>query len=127
MPVSDKFPDYLLAALPEEYPIGSIPLSLKMKESHRKELVFLQGKFLETAESYIQNHPQIAFIAAQKHFSLLVAFQTDTTTFREIADKEYFDRVQRDCNEIIQKVSDLLDEETKANCRNLVNIQVFSP
>jgi len=126
MPTIDKFRDYLLADLPEEYPISSIPLSLTMTDAHRKELVFQQSKFLGAAEKRIQEEPWIAFIAAFKHLRLLESFETNTAIFRELADKEYFDRVQHHCSEILTAATLNLDDETKVNCERLVNIQLLS-
>lgn len=124
MPTIDKFSAYLLAALPTEYPISSIPLSLKMEDAHRKELVFQQAKFLEEAEALTENKPWLSFIAAIKHLLLLEFYKTDTTTFREISDKEYFDRVQTKAQKILGATKEL-DQETKDNCSRLVAIQLF--
>lgn len=96
-----------------------------MTDAHRKELVFQQSKFLEGAEGHVQEQPWIAFIAALKHIRLLESFQTDTSTFREISDKEYFDGVQHRCLQTLNKSSSLLDGDTKQHCEKLVHIQVF--
>ena len=126
MPTSDKFRDYLLAALPEEYPIASIPLSLKMEDAHRKELVYQQGKFLQAADQYIHTHPWIAFIAANKHNIILIAHETSTMTFREISDKEYFDNVEQHKNSIINSIEGMLDEATMLILCRLVYLQTFN-
>jgi len=125
MPTIDKFRDYLLADLPEEYPISSIPMSLTMTDAHRKELIFQQSKFLGAAEKRIEEQPWVAFLGAAKHLRLLDYFETNTTNFRELADKEYFDKVQHKCSEILAAASSSLDEETKSNCEKLVHIQVL--
>lgn len=125
MPTIDKFPDYLLSSLPEGYPISTIPLSMTMTEAHRKELVFQQGKFLDAADRLTQEQPWIAFIAALKHLRLLESFETNTTNFRDLADKEYFDRIQLTCSQILNAASSNLDDDTKSNCEKLVHIQVL--
>lgn len=124
MPTVKKFRDYLVSNLPDEYPISTIPLSLAMTDAHRKELVFQQAKFLEEAGRYSEREPWISFVAAYKHLMLLEAFKTDTSTFREINDKEYFDKVQALCFNSLEQASSLLDEATMNNCKKLVHIQI---
>ncbi len=124
MTTTDRFDAYLLASLPSEYPISSIPLSLKMHDAHRKELVFQQNKFLAAARERITEQPWITYIAAEKHLALLQAFETDTVSFREIADKEYFDETQTMCRTLIKESVALLDDTTQQNCIRLICIQV---
>jgi len=123
MQTSEEFKDYLLALLPEEYPISSIPLSLTMTEAHRKELIFQQSKFLEVAQSHIESHPWLSYLAALKHVRMLEANETHSTTFREFSDKEYFDRVQAHCASILNTSKSLLDETTQRNCDRIIHIQ----
>ena len=89
MQTTDKFNDYLFAPLPEQYPIASIPWSLKMTDAHRKEVLFQQSKFLDAAAQYSAEQPWVSFIAVTKHQRLLEAYEIDTGSLHEIADKEY--------------------------------------
>ena len=123
MTTVQKYKDYLTARLPDEYPISSIPLSLKMTEAHRKVLVFNQSVFLDAADAQLNEMPWISSIAAIKHLKILEIYATDTSTFREFHEKEYFDNVQNKCLSIFNKTDKLLDASTKANCVRIVALQ----
>jgi|GEM_PF-3024341 len=127
MKTADKFREYLFALIPKEYPISGIPLSLKMTDAHRKELIFQQAKFLKTACEYTQCQPWVAYVAALKHLKLLEIYGIETSTFHEISDKEYFDAVQKECQDILTASGSLLDEDTTSNCERLVKIQLLWP
>lgn len=125
MKTVDKFRDYLLAAIPSEYPISSIPLSIKMTLDHRKELVFQQDKFLDEALNHSNQHPWIYYLSATKHTLLLQSYKTDTTTFPNIEDKEFFDSVQSKADQLI-KLSSNLEQEVKDQCNWLISVQIYS-
>lgn len=123
---ADKFKIYIYSSLPDEYPIDDVNLSLNMTSDHRKELMFQQNKFLQRALSILERLPWISFIAAFKHKVLLNFFNTDSATFSEIVDKEYFDNLQTLCNKLIQDSSLLIQEELRGNCERLVFLQVVN-
>jgi hypothetical protein len=123
MTTGQKYKDYLTSRLPDEYPISSIPLSLKMTEAHRKELIFNQNVFLDVADSQLNEMPWISAIAAIKHLKMQEIYDTNTSTFREFHEKEYFDNVQNKCLNIFKKTDELLDSKTKENCVRIVALQ----
>jgi hypothetical protein len=119
-----KYNDYLIAKLPDEYPIPSIPLSFQMTLAHRKELIFNQNIFLEAASAQLINLPWISFMAAKKHLKILEIYDTNTSTFADFDEKEYFNNVQKNCLNIINESSLLLDTITKVNCDRIVSFQM---
>ena len=116
---------YLLAALPEEYPIDGVPLSLKMGDAQRKEILFQQGKLLEMAEAQLPVAPWLSYLAALKHDQLLEAFGISSTVFHELQDKEYFSTVEAASNRLLSGSDSSLDQEAKQNLSRLVAIQVY--
>lgn len=121
----DRFNAYVFAALPDEYPVSGVPLSLKMGDAHRKEVVFQQGKLLEVAETYLETAPWISFLASLKHTQLLSAFEIHSAVLHELLDKEYFTAVDSTAQQLVCKSVALLDADTKNNIERLVAIQVF--
>jgi hypothetical protein len=124
MKTSDKFLEYLQCNIPEEYPIDSIRISIDMAETHRKELVFQQFKFIQLAQEYSNDTPWIAYIAILKHKLIFEFFKTSTASFKEISDKEYFDMTQTLAEQVETNLIDKLDDLTKCYCERLSVLQV---
>jgi hypothetical protein len=120
-----RFKAYLRAALPDEYPVDGVPLSLKMGDAQRKEILFQQGKLLEMAEAQLSAAPWLTYLAALKHDQLFEAFGIGSTVFHELQDKEYFSTVEAVSRRLLSNSDPGLDEETKQHLRRLVAIQVY--
>jgi len=127
MPSNEQFVSYLLAALPEEYPIAGIPLSFKMEDAHRKEVVFQQGKLLEIAGQFLENAPWVSLLASMKHRCVLEAFEIHSASFHEIADKEYFANVELAADDLVASSASRCDSDTRQEIERLLNIQACFP
>jgi hypothetical protein len=122
--VSDTlFSAYLKASLPEQYPITTVPLSLHMRDAELKELIYQQSQFLELAKTFLNDAPCISYVAALKHLLMLLLNKIDTASFREIHDKEYFDRINGNYKDLAEAAKKQLDPETETNCQRLVALQ----
>jgi hypothetical protein len=117
------FSDYLKASLPEEYPKGTVSLSFHMRDTEAKEFIYQQAQILERAKGFLPEAPYVAYIAALKHAALLSIVKIDTASFGQISDKEYFDRVNRDYEDLAEAAKSQLDETTEWNCSELVALQ----
>lgn len=127
MASSNKFRDYLVARLPEEYPISTIPLSLSMERNHCNELIFQQSVFLDDAQRCLETKPARAYIAALKHQCLVAELKLDTVRFIELAEKQFFSQVQNKCDEIFRCAADRLNDDVKSYCRRLLKLQRYEP
>lgn len=122
--LKERFVSYLLAAIPGEYPISGLPLSLQIMDARRKEIVFQQAKFLELAESLYNSAPWLSFLAARKHIMMLEAFDIDSAMLKEFSDKEYLSQVEFKATQLESQAGEKLDDSTRHYLMRLVDIQV---
>ena len=124
MSTLSMFKKYLLATLPEEYPIASIPLSMKMRSAHKKELIFQQTKFLDMAEGLIGTSPWVTYVASKKYLLLIERLKIDSGTYSEIAEKEYFHQSISRCENVLSNSRAMLADDIKQYCDRLVALQM---
>ena len=146
MASSDKFREYLLARLPDEFPTSTMSLTpsvllslagaiigadtsvlMHMERNRLNELVFQQNGFLDAAASRLSERPALALITAIKHQCLLKALNLESGRFTDFNDKEYFARVERKCETVREQACGLLNKDSISSCWRLVHLQQHYP
>lgn len=118
-----KFPDYLRNAVPEDYPIDGIPLSVHMQADRRKELIFQQSFFLQVSREHLQTKPWISYFAAAKHFLLLNELGISTASFSDLRDKEFFSKLDDSAYDLHDQARRLLEVDAISKLDRLSALQ----
>jgi len=121
-----RFGTYLAEAI-QRYPISRIPLSAKMGQDKRKELIFQQKLFLDIAHDFVETKPWVAYFAAVKHFRVLEANEVSTATFNDLRDKEFATQVASAAESLRDSTAPLLDGDTIQHLDELSVLQELSP
>ena len=121
-----RFGTYLAQPI-VKYPISRIPLSAKMGQDKRKELIFQQKLFLDVALDYVETKPWVSYFAAVKHFRVVDANSVNTATFNDLRDKEFATEVASAAESLRDSSTQLLDTETIECLEELSILQELSP
>ncbi len=121
-----RFGTYLEQSI-ERYPISRIPLSPRMGQDKRKELIFQHKLFLDVAHDFVETKPWVAYFAAVKHLRVLDAKNVNTATFNDLRDKQFATEVTSAAESLRDSTAQLLDKETISCLEELGILQELSP
>jgi hypothetical protein len=120
------FLHYLTCDLPLGYPL-KIPITRLLDPSltlsSRRELLHQQDRFLDLAKPFLATHPWIAYLAAVKHETVLVAIPTYPEHLVDIVDKLFFSDLQKKGKELKEASRAAIDDATAYWCERLVLLQ----
>jgi hypothetical protein len=129
-PSWQPFIHFLTASVKDVHPtaesVGGVWLTPERKVNAAKEIAYQQRKFLDFSKTFIDTRPWVTFLTCIKHRHVEDRYELSAASFRDMADKRFWDELTVDVQETRAAAEELLDTGTVEEVKELCEFQTVA-